>query len=317
MTRDINQFITKCQLCQSRKDPSTYRLQEPLHRFEIANKPWQRIHSVVIGPLPLTLDGNKYILVFIDSFSKYIVAEPLPDQKANTTAQTFITRFVSRFGLPETIVTDQGTNYMSDTFRSLLRNLHVNHKTSTPYHHESNGQVERANRTLQEQIAIATEQHHDEWDHVLHLIVHAYNCAENASTKYSPYFLIHGQEPTSIFQLALRLPSKRFTDADDYVNHLINLLQSVYRNARENLVNAQEQQKHRYDLRRRENHANYHIGDKVWMRKEGNFKITPRFEGPFVILDIDRPNITVMDGRRERTIHINRTKPFRGQEDNN
>ncbi|KIH66016.1 hypothetical protein ANCDUO_03652 [Ancylostoma duodenale] len=146
--------------------------------------------------------------------------------------------------------------------------------------------------------------------------MHAHNCAENASTKYSPYFLIHGQEPTSIFQLALRLPTKRFADTDDYVNHLTNLLQLVYRNVRENL-NAQEQQKHQYDLRRRNNNANYHIGEKAWIRREGNSKITPRFEGPFPILDIDRPNITVMDRRRERTIHIKRTKPFCGQEDTN
>ncbi|KIH67264.1 integrase core domain protein [Ancylostoma duodenale] len=154
------------------------------YKNNITSRPWQRIHSDIIGPLPMTLDGNKFILIFIDSFSKYIVAEPLPDQKANTTAQTFITRFVARFGLPETLVTDQGSDYMSETFRCLLRNLHVNHRTSTPYHHESNGQVERANRTLQEQIAIATEQHQDGWGHVLHMIVHAYNCAESTSTKY-------------------------------------------------------------------------------------------------------------------------------------
>ncbi|EPB67564.1 integrase core domain protein [Ancylostoma ceylanicum] len=221
MTKDIMQFVTSCRQCQSRKDPSMYRLREPLYRFEITTKPWQRVHSDVIGPLPLTLDGNKYIIVFIDSFSKFIVAEPLPDQKANTTSQTFINRFVARFGLSEILVTDQGANYMSDTFRSLLRNLHITHRTSTPYHHESNGRVERANRTLQEQIAIATDQHHDQWDNVLPLIVHAYNSAENTSTKYSPHFLVHGSEPTNIFQLALHLPTKKFADADDYMKRAI------------------------------------------------------------------------------------------------
>ncbi|KIH55936.1 hypothetical protein ANCDUO_13891, partial [Ancylostoma duodenale] len=124
MTRDIAQFVKQCKQCQARKDPSAYRVYEPLHQFEVSTKPWQRVHSDVISPLPLTLDGNKYILVFVDPFSKYIVAEPLPHQKSNTTAQAFINRFVARFGLPETLVIDQGSNYMSDTFTTLLRNLH-------------------------------------------------------------------------------------------------------------------------------------------------------------------------------------------------
>ncbi|KIH66015.1 integrase core domain protein [Ancylostoma duodenale] len=317
MAKDIMQFVTSCRQCQSRKDPSTYRLREPLQRFEITTKPWQRIHSDVIGPLLLTLDGNKYIIVFIDSFSKFIVAEPLPDQKANTTSQTFINRFVARFGLPEMLVTDQGANYMSDTFRSLLRNLHITHRTSTPYHHESNGQVERANRTLQEQIAIATDQHHDQWDNVLPLIVHAYNSAESASTKYSPHFLVHGSEPTNIFQLALRLPTKKFADEDDYVSHLTNVLKTIYSNTCANLIATQEQQKRHYDLRKRVKKANYQIGQQVWIRKDGSNKITTRFEGPFKILDVNYPNITFKDGRRERSVHINRTKPYQEKEDDN
>ncbi|KIH62676.1 integrase core domain protein [Ancylostoma duodenale] len=309
MTRDIAQYVKQCKQCQARKDPSAYRIYEPLHQFEVSTKPWQRVHSDVIGPLPLTLDGNKYILVFVDSFSKYIVAEPLPDQKSNTTAQIFINRFVARFGLPETLVTDQGSNYMSDTFTTLLRNLHIRHRTSTPYHHQSNGQVERANRTIQEQIAIATQQHHDDWDNVLHLIVHAYNSIENSTTKYSPHFLVHGHEPINIFHLALQLPTKKFTNEDDYATHITNILKTVYENVKNNIESSQNQQKHHYDLRKRSNKKTYKIGERVWIRKDGTNKISTRFEGPYTITDVDLPNITFQDGRRERTVHINRTKP--------
>ncbi|EPB73772.1 integrase core domain protein [Ancylostoma ceylanicum] len=315
MAKDIAQFVAHCQQCQRRKDPSAYRMRQPLGRFEISTRPWQRIHSDVIGPLPTTLDGNKFIIVFIDSFSKFIIAEPIADQKANTTAQIFMNRFVARFGLPEMLVTDQGSNYMSDTFRTLLRNLNIQHRTSTPYHHESNGQVERANRTIQEQVAIATKEHHDEWDNVLHLIVHAYNSAENSTTKYSPHFLVHGHDPNNAFQLALQLPVKKFADEDDYANHITNLLKTINENVKINLQISQDQQKHHYDLRKRSNKKTYKIGERIWIRKEGNNKIATRFEGPFTITDIDYPNITVIDGRRERTVHINRTKPCSGEDD--
>ncbi|EYC01401.1 hypothetical protein Y032_0108g81 [Ancylostoma ceylanicum] len=191
----------------------------------------------------------------------------MTDQKATTTAQIFMNRFIARFGLPEILVTDQGSNYMSDTFRRLLRNLNIQHRTSTPYHHESNGQVERANRTIQEQIAIATKEPRDAWDNVLYLITHAYNSTENATTRYSPHFLVHGHEPTNVFHLALQLPIKKFADEEDYANHMTNLLKAVYENVKTNLQTSQDHQKHHYDLRKRLNKKTYSIGEHIWIRK--------------------------------------------------
>ncbi|KIH69379.1 hypothetical protein ANCDUO_00274 [Ancylostoma duodenale] len=158
----------------------------------------------------------------------------MTDQKATTTAQIFMNRFIAR-GLPEILVTDQGSNYMSDTFQTLLRNLNIQHRTSTPYHHESNGQVERANRTIQEQIAIATKEHRDDWDNVLYLITDAYNSTENATTKYSLHFLVHGYEPINVFHLAVQLLIKKFADGEDYANHMANLFKAVYENVKINL----------------------------------------------------------------------------------
>ncbi|KHJ94381.1 integrase core domain protein [Oesophagostomum dentatum] len=214
-----------------------------------------RTHSDIIGPLPLTLDGNKYIIMFVDAFSKYVTAEALPGQKANTTMQTFTNRFVPRFGLSETLVTDQGSNYVNDGFRSLQRNLHIHHRTSTPYHHESNGQVERTNRTLEELIAMAIKQYHDEWD------------------------------------------------------------QAVYHNVQGNISHAQEQQKHHYDLRKRHITRNCQTGAKIWIRRENAQKIAPKYEGPYPIVDANIPKVTIRDGQRARTIHINRTKLYHGEDE--
>lgn len=147
-----------------------YRINEPMAKFEIAKRPWQRVHSDFIGSQPLTVEGNRYIIVFVDSFSRFIVAEPLPDQKAHTTCDAFINRFIARFGPPKMLVTDQGSNYMGENFRNTLNVSNIQHRTSTPYHHQSNGQVERANRTPQELSAIATDEHSDKWDDVLYLI---------------------------------------------------------------------------------------------------------------------------------------------------
>ncbi|EYC15836.1 hypothetical protein Y032_0035g2992 [Ancylostoma ceylanicum] len=310
MSLDVSNLVKSCPLCQLRKNPSAYRTSEPLDRFEIPKRPWQRLHSDVVGPLPLTLTGNKFIIVFVDAFSKFIIAEPIPDQKATTTADIFVNRVVSRFGPPETLVTDQGSNYVSDVFRNTLKTLNISHKTSTPYHHESNGQVERANRTIEELISIAVDQKNDQWDNVIHLMTHAYNSSENSSTKYSPHFVIHGREPNNAFRLALQLPSKTFVSEDDYVEQLISTLQNVWKDVENNIATTQQIQKHQYDLRKRVTPTDFKIGQQVLIRKDVGSKIAPKFEGPFPIVDIERPNATVKDGRRLRTVHFNRLKPY-------
>ncbi|RCN49921.1 integrase core domain protein [Ancylostoma caninum] len=275
MSTDIAEFVRSCPLCQLRKNPSAYRTSEPLDRFEIPKRPWQRLHSDVVGPLPPTLTGNRFIIVFVDAFSKFIIAEPIPDQKATTTADIFVNRVVSRFGPPETLVTDQGTNYMSDIFRNTLKTLNVTHRTSTPYHHESNGQVERANRTIEELISIAVDQKNDQWDDVIHLMTHAYNSTDNTSTKYSPYFVIHGREPNNAFRLALQLPSKTFISEDDYVEQLISTLQNVWKDVEHNIATTQQTQKHHYDLRKRVTPTDFKIGQQVLIRKDVGSKIAP------------------------------------------
>ncbi|RCN39532.1 integrase core domain protein [Ancylostoma caninum] len=310
MSTDIAEFVRSCPLCQLRKNPSVYRTSEPLDRFEIPKRPWQRLHSDVVGPLPQTLTGNRFIIVFVDAFSKFIIAEPIPDQKATTTEDIFGNRIVSRFGPPETLVTDQGTNYMSDIFRNTLKTLNVTRRTSTPYHHESNGQVERANRTIEELISIAVDQKNDQWDDVIHLMTHAYNFTDNTSTKYSPHLIVHGREPNNAFRLALQLPSKTFISEDDYVEQLISTLQNVWKDVEHNIATTQQTQKYHYDLRKRVTPTDFKTGQQVLIRKDVGPKIAPKFEGPFPIVDIERPNTTVKDGRRLRTIHFNRLKPY-------
>lgn len=258
----------------------------------------------------MTLQGNKFIIVFVDAFSKFVIAEPLADQKARTTAEIFTNRFIARFGLPELLVTDRGSNYTSDIFRDLLQQFGISHRTSTPYHHQSNGQVERANRTLQDLVTIAVDEHNDSWDNVLYLITHAYNCAENVTTKFSPHFLIHGREPNNIFHLALRLPRKQYIHEEDYANELTGILQTIWKEASDHIAKTQEQQKHHYDLRKRSAIRTYAAGDQILLRRANNNKLSARYDGPFSVIRVEFPNVTIRDGRRERTVHINRTKPF-------
>ncbi|EGT47349.1 hypothetical protein CAEBREN_15307 [Caenorhabditis brenneri] len=152
MSADIRKVVERCMKCQKNKDTANTRIRAHLGKFPETTAPFQRVHSDYIGPLPETARGNRFIAMFVDAFSKYIIAEAVPDQKADTLCEAFKERVAARFGPPKLLITDQGTNYMSQKFRDLLKKLNCSHNTSSAYHHEANGQVERANATLETMI---------------------------------------------------------------------------------------------------------------------------------------------------------------------
>ncbi len=106
-----------------------------------------------VGPLTLSDRGNRYVLVAMDYFSKWPEAYALPAQDAKSVAEVLVNQFVSRFGVPLELHSDQGTNFESATFKEMCRILGIKKTRTTPLHPQSDGMVERYNRTLKGQIA--------------------------------------------------------------------------------------------------------------------------------------------------------------------
>ena len=108
----------------------------------------------IVGPLPRTQRGNRYILTVVDHFTKHVQAYALPDQEAVIIARVFLNEFISRFGVPYIIHTDQGANFESNMFKELFQLLNIKKTRATHYHPQCDGQVERINRTLIELLAL-------------------------------------------------------------------------------------------------------------------------------------------------------------------
>lgn len=120
-----------------------------------------RIQLDVCGPFPLSDSGNKFILVIIDQFTKWVEAFPIPSEDSETTAKRLVFDFISRFGFPSEVHTDQGQNFQNNLFREVCRLLGIAQSRTTPYHPSSNGQVERFNRTLLQTIRCYMEELQD------------------------------------------------------------------------------------------------------------------------------------------------------------
>ncbi|CAC5412258.1 unnamed protein product [Mytilus coruscus] len=150
----------------------------------------QRIATEILGELPETENGNKYILVVSDYFTKWTEAFPMPNMKAQTDAKIIVEEVVTRVGVPHYIHSDQGRQYESKLFQEMCRHLGITKTRTTPYHSQSDGMVERFNQTLENMFSAYVSDNHRDWDKQLPYVMMAYRSTEHEITGMSPNMLM-------------------------------------------------------------------------------------------------------------------------------
>ena len=188
---DVERCCRECEVCQQSKSRPKRRgllQQEPVGgRFE-------RVAIDIMGELPLMENGNRYMLVLSDYFTKWTQAFPIPNQTAATVADTLVTHCFSLLGISRWIHSDQGSNFESALFQELCKLLDI-HKTRTlAYHPQSDGQVERFNHTCKQMLKAFVNENMTDWDDHLPLLLMAYRASPHESTGLSPNLMMFGEE---------------------------------------------------------------------------------------------------------------------------
>ena len=122
-----------------------------------AGSPMQICAVDIMGPLPKSKNGNRYILVLGDYFTRWMEAYAIPNQEASTVAQKLVDEYFCRFSVPEQLHSDQGRQFESSLIAEICRILQIQKTRTTPYHPQSDGMVERFNRTLLNMLSINRE----------------------------------------------------------------------------------------------------------------------------------------------------------------
>lgn len=148
---DVTKWVAECCCCQQRKAPQPAQA-APLGTIT-ANHPFEKLSWDIMGPLPVTSQGNKYVLVITDLFTKWIEAFSLKSTDSETLARILIDEVICRYGVPSTLHSDQGANLTSNLISSLCDTLGITQTRTTAYHPQGNAQVERFNRTLEAMLA--------------------------------------------------------------------------------------------------------------------------------------------------------------------
>ncbi|XP_050710863.1 protein NYNRIN-like isoform X1 [Eriocheir sinensis] len=195
MRKDVEEWCHACEVCCAKKGPKK-RHRAPLHLYQVG-APMERVAVDIAGPLPLTTNGNRYICVTMDYFTKWPEAYAIPDQEATTIAKVLVVEFC-RFGVPNELHSDQGRNFESTVLAECCKLLGIKKTRTTPLHPQSDGMVERFNWTLGQELAKQCNNDQSSWDQKLPALLMAYRSAAHETTGYSPAKLMFGRE--------LRLP---------------------------------------------------------------------------------------------------------------
>ena len=190
---DVKNAIQQCVRCQRRNNPVP-KQHTPIGTIK-SNNPFEKLSWDIMGPLPTSSCGNKYILVVTDLFTKWVEAFPLAKTDSVTLAKVLVNEIVCRYGVPRYLHSDQGANLVSEVIKSLCATLGINRTQTTAYHPEGNGQVERFNRTLESMLAKVVADHQRDWDEHIQNALFAYRTAIHDSTGYTPFLVMLAAHP--------------------------------------------------------------------------------------------------------------------------
>jgi len=307
MWKETKHFVSQCS-CQVHK-------RAPALPFEqhsvVVGQPWKVVSADHLGPLPSNNAGHRYILVFVDYFTRWTIAVPVHDTTADTTARVFLQHVVYQHGVPNTVITDNGTAFANSLLTELSKRLGVNKLKISPGHPQTNGKVERWNHTVTTMLRSYADDYRTNWPEILPAVTFAYNTSKHSVTGHSPYFLNHGVEARLPVDVELDLPASDSTDTTSYAHSLLRTLVDSHAAAQEmqeRLARAQERRMNKAAPR------SLTVGQQVYIRHHNPAdKLAPRFQGPFPIIATSGLASYVMETPSgPRTAHIDRLKVHQG-----
>ena len=281
----------------------------------VLSEPFSRIAMDIVGPLPKSQSGNKYLLVICDYATRYPEAIPLRTIDAEHVAEELIKLF-ARVGVPQEILTDQGSNFISQLLAELYRLLHVHAIRTSPYHPQTDGLVERFNQTLKNTIRRTTSKEGKNWDKMIPYLLFAYREVPQASTGFSPFELLYDREvrgPLDVLRHQWETSERSEESVVSYVLKMRDRLEEMTDIVQENVANSQAQQKKWYDDKAR--FREFQVGEQVLvLLPTSSNKLLAQWQGPYQIVQWSGKVTYVVDmhdhRKRTRVLHVNMLKKF-------
>ena len=283
-----------------------------------ASRPWELVAMDMIGPLPVTTSGERFVLVAICHFTKFVVAEAVPSASAAEAARFWAHRVVAAHGSPARLLTDQGSNFMAELFQDLCKHLGVKRARTTAYHPQGDGMAERVIGTLMRflrRTLVGEDGAEDTWAELLPWAVLAYNSATHSQTGESPYFLMHGREPTLPVSRAVIAGTSEDLDEEEWTpGSILVSVRRAFGRAAATLAARDAQRQGKAAEKRRD--MRMPVGSRVWLftpRGRSAGKLAPRWVGPLRVLRVVSDQVRELEaeaGKKPVVVNVGRLKPY-------
>ena len=310
---EVNLFCRSCDLCQ-KTAPKGRVPHAPLNKMPLIDTPFQRVATDLVGPFsPITERRNRYILTMIDYATRYPEAIALPSIDTECVAEGLIEIF-SRVGVPCEILSNRGSQFMSQVMQEVNRLLSVKHLVTTPYHPQCNGLVEKFHFVLKSMLRKLCAERPKDWDRYLPAVLFAYREVPQASTGFSPFELLYGRTvrgPMNILKdlWTAEIDSDEIKTTYQYIVDLRERLEKTCKLAQENFECAQEKGKLYFDKKSKRRKFEKNEKVLVLLPTETN-KLLVRWQGPYNIVGVLGDDYRVEVKGKVKTYHANLLKKY-------
>ena len=286
------------------------RNSKPMRLFP-SSAPLEFLAIDLLGELIRTPRGNRFLLVITDRFSKLVRTVPLSSISAESVAKAFVTHWVLIYGPPIWLLSDNGKQFTARFFQNVCRILGVENLFTTTYHPQTNGQVERFNRTIISGLRNYIADHPKDWDLYTDMLTYAYNTQVHRITNHAPFELVLSRSPQ-----ALVMPPKSVGIPDDtptlYYQRWRSWLETTISAARSSLAKGQKKYQRNFNARTRIPRNTLGVGSFVFVRKEffdkenKKHKLAPIADGPYRVVSLTPDTVVLRIGEEDERVSRDR-----------
>ena len=308
--KDIKSHINKCKLCIT-KNPMHGKHKAPIQPTDKVGRPFEKIAIDIVGPMShISSEGHKYILTIIDTATRWPEAIPL----RNVTSETICTALLdifTRYGFPDTILSDNGTQFTSQMTNAVTKLLDISQVYSTIYRPQANGMNERWNKTLKTMLAKATVDHPKSWNKFIPMVLFAYREITQDSTGFSPFELMFGANPRgplSVFKE--RILGKEVIDEDSF-NVVTKIRERIIYGVKNAQENAEKQSERQRNIKNKNRYLrSLEEDDQVYVGLPKN-KGDTSWHGPYLVLKkINKVDYVVDMNGDAKVLHIDLLRKY-------
>ncbi|KAL5017800.1 hypothetical protein ScPMuIL_003522 [Solemya velum] len=294
LAQTVSDYVKSCHECQSRKVTKVHT-KSSVTAYQTPAAPFNVWQIDLFGPVPHSATGNCYIFTAVDMFSKYVFVRAIPNKDAMTVSECLFQLF-TQFGVCDSLISDQGSEFISKCTREVCRLLEIPQQFTPAFVHHCLGTCERTHRTLAERITPYVTQGKN-WEDVLPAVIFSMNNSVSASSKYTPFEIVFGHRPK--FPLSKHLSDTNFSDLPvdcrSYIGQHAKRLTVIRQTVQENMCSAQIQ------MTERANADAYPLdvsnGDYVYMQKQitgVGRKFQSKYSGPYIVTAISSPHMVIL-----------------------